>query len=160
MSTAPQLIEIVHGSPRDLPTVNAIIADAFDPRFGEAWTPSQCLGMIALPGVWFTIAWSGGRPAGFALARTVADEGELLLLAIVPAMRRRGIGTALLRAILHDARERGACKLHLEVRANNEAIKLYVAEGFHKIGQRSQYYRGNDGRLFDAHSYSRTIEQI
>ncbi|HSX55434.1 MAG TPA: ribosomal protein S18-alanine N-acetyltransferase [Sphingomonas sp.] len=157
MSTAPQLVEIVHGTPADIATLNAIMADAFDPRFGEAWTPSQCLGMIALPGVWFAIAWSGNRPAGFALARAVADEAELLLLAIRPAMRRRGIGTALLRSILADARERGADILHLEVRANNEAVRLYRNEGFEKIGERRDYYRGKDGKLFDAHTFSRKI---
>lgn len=158
MSSAPQIVEIVHGTPADIATLNAIMADAFDPRFGEAWTPSQSLGMIALPGVWFSIAWSGNRPAGFALARAIADEAELLLLAIRPAMRRRGIGTALLRSILADARERDADILHLEVRANNEAVRLYRNEGFEKIGERRDYYRGKDGKLFDAHTFSRKID--
>lgn len=157
MSSAPQLVEIVHGTPADIVTVNAIMADAFDPRFGEAWTPSQALGMIALPGVWLSIAWSGTRPAGFALARAVAGEAELLLLAIRPALRRRGIGTALLRSIVVDARERGADVLHLEVRSNNEAVRLYRSEGFEKIGERRDYYRGKDGKLFDAHTFSRRI---
>jgi ribosomal-protein-alanine N-acetyltransferase len=158
MSTAPQIVEIVHGTPADIATLNTIMADAFDPRFGEAWTPSQCLGMVALPGVWFSIAWSGNRPVGFALARTVADEAELLLLAIRPAARRSGIGTALLRSIVADAHERGADVLHLEVRANNEAVRLYRNEGFKKIGERRDYYRGNDGKLFDAHTFSKQID--
>lgn len=157
MSTAPQIVEIVHGTPADIATLNAIMADAFDPRFGEAWTPSQSLGMIALPGVWFSIAWSGNRPVGFALARAVADEAELLLLAIRPAARRSGIGTALVRSIAADAHERGADVLHLEVRANNEAVRLYRNEGFKKIGERRDYYRGNDGKLFDAHTFSKHI---
>ena len=50
MNSAPQLIEIVHGGATDLATVNAIMSEAFDPRFGEAWTPSQCLAHPALPG--------------------------------------------------------------------------------------------------------------
>ncbi len=157
MSSAPQPIEIVHGGPADMASVNAIIGEAFDPRFGEAWTPSQCLGMIALPGVWFALAWHGARPAGFALARTVLDEAELLLLAIRPAMRRRGIGAALLRSIMADARARGATSIHLEVRAGNEAVRLYRREGFEKMGERADYYRGKDGARFDAHSFSRSI---
>lgn len=152
-----QPIEIVHGGPADLATVNQLMSEAFEPRFGEAWTPGQCLGMIALPGVWFSIAWQDDRPAGFALARVVADEAELLLIGIAPAMRRRGVGTALLRSIVADARERGATALHLEVRANNDAIQLYRAEGFEKIGERRDYYRGKDGKLFDAHTFSRSI---
>lgn len=158
MSTAPCPIEIVHGRPADLRAVNAIISEAFDPRFGEGWTPSQCMGMLALPGVWFTLACIDGRPAGFALARTILNEGELLLLATLPTMRRRGIGGALLRAVMADARDRGADLLHLEVRANNEAVQLYRSAGFNKIGERRDYYRGNDGKLFDAHTFSRSLD--
>lgn len=157
MSSAPEAIEVVHGGPADLAAINSIMSEAFDPQFGEAWTPSQCLGMVALPGVWSSIAWLDERPAGFALARIVADEAELLLLAIRPAQRRRGVGTALLRATIGDARERGATTIHLEVRANNEAVKLYRSEGFEKIGERRDYYRGRDGKLFDAHTFSRDI---
>lgn len=158
MSTAPCPIEIVHGQPADLRAVNAIISEAFDPRFGEGWTPSQCMGMLALPGVWFTLACVDGRPVGFALARTILNEGELLLLATLPTMRRRGIGGALLRAVMADARDRGADLLHLEVRANNEAVQLYRSAGFNKIGERRDYYRGNDGKLFDAHTFSRSLD--
>ncbi|ODP37969.1 ribosomal protein S18-alanine N-acetyltransferase [Sphingomonas turrisvirgatae] len=155
--TADYPIEIVHGGPADLATVNALMREAFDPSFGEAWTPSQCLGMIALPGVWFSIAWLDAKPAGFALARTVADEAELLLIGIAPAMRRHGVGTALLRSVIADAQERGAVTVHLEVRANNDAVQLYRRQGFEKIGERRDYYRGKDGRLFDAHTFFRTI---
>ncbi|MBX3595904.1 GNAT family N-acetyltransferase [Sphingomonas sp.] len=158
MSGAPPLVEVVHGTPADLAHVNAIMAEAFDPRFGEAWTPSQVLGMVALPGVWVSIAWAGGQPAGFALARAVADESELLLLAIRPTMRRRGIGTVLLRSIIEDARDRAVERLHLEVRANNPAIHLYRAMGFDKVGERRDYYRGRDGNLFDAHSLSIRVD--
>lgn len=154
-SRAP--IEIVEGGTGDLAIVNQIMAQAFDPSFGEAWTPSQCLGMIALPGVWFNIASIDGQPAGFALARVVMDEAELLLIGILPSMRRRGIGSALLRSIVSDASDRGATKVHLEVRSNNEAIRMYREQGFTKIGERPNYYRGRDGKQFDAHSFARTI---
>jgi ribosomal-protein-alanine N-acetyltransferase len=158
MSTAPCPVDLVTASAADLAAVSAIMTDAFDPRFGEAWTPSQCLGMLSLPGVWLTIAQVAGTPAGFSLARTVLDEGELLLLATRPAMRRRGIGGALLRAVVDEARMRGAGMIHLEVRANNEAVALYRAEGFEKIGERRGYYRGNDGKIFDAHTFSKSLD--
>jgi ribosomal-protein-alanine N-acetyltransferase len=158
MSTAPLPIEIVHGTPADLRAVNALMTEAFDPRFGEAWTPSQCLGMLALPGVWFTLAWIDGEPVGFALARAVLDESELLLLAIHPKRRRRGIGRALLRSAIADARSRGATMMHLEVRANNDAVALYRNEGFRKIGERRGYYRGSDDKIFDAHTFSKMFD--
>ena len=57
------------------------------------------------------------------------DEAELLLIAVAPAARRRGVGAALLRAVIAEARGHGVTKLHLEVRAGNTAIQLYAAAG-------------------------------
>lgn len=158
MSTAPLPIEIVRGTPADLRAVNALMTEAFDPRFGEAWTPSQCLGMLALPGVWFTLARIDAEPVGFALVRAVLDESELLLLAIHPRQRRKGIGRALLRSAIADAGARGATMMHLEVRANNDAVALYRNEGFRKIGERRGYYRGSGDKIFDAHTFSKMFD--
>ena len=133
------------------------MAEAFDPRFGEAWTRSQCLGILAMPGVALTLARIDGRIAGFALARAILDEAELLLLATSPRYRRRGIGAALLRSVIAEARGRGVTRVHLEVRAGNEAIALYATHGFARVGERRGYYRGKTGQIFDAHSYALTL---
>ncbi|MDB5695818.1 MAG: ribosomal-protein-alanine acetyltransferase [Sphingomonas bacterium] len=142
------------GSPRDIDTVDALMEQAFDPRFGEGWTRAQCLGVLAMPGVRLLLAWLDDEPAGFALVRTVLDEVELLLLATVPAHRRRGVAATLLRALAGEARADGATRMHLEVRAGNDAAQLYLAQGFAKLGERRGYYRGRTGQLFDAHTYS------
>ena len=157
MSTTLNLIDLRTGRAADLGDVDTIMRDAFDPRFGEAWTPGQCAGVMAMPGVWLTIAEDHGKPVGFALARRIMDEAELLLLAVRPAARRRGIGRALLHSIVAECDLRRVAKLHLEVRAENEAIALYTAAGFAKIGERRDYYRGKNGKLFDALTYQRTI---
>lgn len=157
MSRMPAIIELRPGNAGDVPLIDRIMAAAFDPRFGEAWTQSQCIGMLTLPGVWLTIAEADGRPAGFALARVVADEAELLLLATVPELRGRGIGGALLRSVLDEARDASARRIHLEVRGNNEAIRLYRREGFAKVGERRDYYRSKDGVRHDAHSFARDL---
>lgn len=153
MSKRPTMIELSGGGTADLAVVEALMAEAFDPRFGEAWTRGQCLGIMALPGVWLTVATVAGHPAGFALARIIVDEAELLLLATAPAHRRRGVGAALLRAVIADARDKAAAAVHLEVRAGNEAAKLYQQAGFAKVGQRRDYYRGTSGQVSDAFTY-------
>jgi ribosomal-protein-alanine N-acetyltransferase len=150
-------IDLRAGQISDLPVIEAIMRSAFDPRYGEAWTGSQCAGVLAMPGVWLTIAEVGGAPAGFSMTRTIADESELLLLAVSPAYRRQGIGGALLRAAVGEAERRGAIYIHLEVRAGNPATELYRATGFEKIGERRGYYRGKDGKLFDAQTFRRAI---
>lgn len=151
------MIELRTGGVGDLAVVEAIMTEAFDPRFGEAWTRGQCLGILAMPGVWLTIADLDGKPAGFALSRGIADEAELLLLATRPAARRRGVAAALLRATIAQARTNGANRLHLEVREGNEAVKLYVAAGFAKVGERRNYYRGVSGQTYHALTYHRDI---
>ncbi|GAA4769454.1 ribosomal protein S18-alanine N-acetyltransferase [Stakelama sediminis] len=153
MSTRLRIANIRPGGEGDIPTVNQIMADAFDPQYGEAWTPSQCTGILALPGTWLSIAVLDDQPAGFALSRAIFDDAELLLLAVRPAMRRHGVGGALLRSVIQDCLSRGVETLHLEVRANNPATSLYHREGFTKVGERPKYYCGMNGKLFDAHSF-------
>lgn len=150
-------IALRSGGVADLMNVDRIMQAAFDPRFGEAWTHNQVLGLLAMPGVWLTIAEINDEPAGFALSRRVVDEAELLLLATVPHLRRRGVAAAVLRAVLGDARAQGASSVHLEVRDDNNAIKLYRSEGFMMVGRRSNYYRGHGGQTYDALTYRRTL---
>lgn len=154
MSTRLRIVELVTGTASDIGAEEQVMASAFDPRFGEAWTRSQLLGILGMPGVWLTLARVDGALAGFALARAIVDEAELLLLATAPSFRRQGVGSALVRSILTHARDRGAARVHLEVRAGNGAIDLYRAEGFTKCGERRGYYRGRTGQAHDAHSYS------
>lgn len=157
MSSAVTLVELRRGTTADLPTVDSIMREAFDPRYGEAWTRGQCLGIMAMPGVWLTMASIDGVSVGFALSRLLVDEVELLLLATRPARRRCGIGRALVASVIDTAREQHASRVHLEVRSGNDAIKLYAATGFHKVGERLDYYRGANGQLFDAMTFSRQI---
>jgi len=155
MATATVLLRA--GDARDVATVDALMSAAFDPRFGEAWTRNQCMGVLAMPGVRLILAFVDDRPAGFALARTVLDEAELLLIAVDPAERRGGVGGALLRAVIADAHMAGTRRLHLEVRAGNPAAMLYAQEGFARIGVRPGYYRGAGGEVHDAHTYARDL---
>ncbi|EXS71807.1 ribosomal-protein-alanine acetyltransferase [Sphingobium sp. Ant17] len=85
--------------------------------------------------------------------RSVLDECELLLLAVDPLWRGRGVGEALLRDSLIRARRRGITSMNLEVRSSNNAIKLYEKSGFEYVHRRPGYYRGNDGQLHDALSF-------
>jgi len=97
---ATRQVTLRTGDARDVALVDALMNAAFDPRYGEAWTRSQCLGVMAMPGVRLTLAFVDDEAAGFAMVRSVADEAELLLLAVDPAFRRRGVAGALLRAVI------------------------------------------------------------
>lgn len=142
-----------------LDPVMEVMNSAFDPGYGEAWNETQAMSMLAMPGAWLSLARIDGRPAGFALNRQIADEAELLLLAVLPDYRRRGVAMALIdrsRAILRD---RNGIRLHLEVRHNNPAIELYKKAGFEQIGRRPGYYRSLDGQIHDALTLSCTLTE-
>jgi ribosomal-protein-alanine N-acetyltransferase len=157
MTTLLRHVELATGAPADVTAVERVMTAAFDSRFGEAWTRTQVLGGLAMPGVTLLLARVGEATVGFSLTRRVLDEAELLLIAVIPDARRRGVGAALLRGVIAEARGAGAAKLHLEVREGNPAIQLYTAAGFAKTGERRAYYRGRDGRAHDAHSYALTL---
>ena len=148
-------LEISVGSLADLPRVMDVMEAAFDTRYGEAWTASQCAGLLPMPGVWLTLARDQDELVGFSLARVVAGEAELLLLAVRPDTRRRGIGKSLVEHFHGAALSRGADRLHLEVRDGNAAVKLYENSGFTIVGRRRRYYSGGQGELYDALSLSR-----
>jgi len=70
-------------------------------------------------------------------------EAQILNLSVVPDARREGIGRALLRHFIDDARNIRVEQLFLEVRASNvAAIGLYESEGFTPIARRVSYYPG------------------
>ena len=83
------------------------------------------------------LAWLGDEPIGVAVSflgfSTFAARPLLNLhdLAVTPAARGRGVGRKLLEALESVARERGCCKLTLEVlEKNRRAKRLYEEFGF------------------------------
>jgi ribosomal-protein-alanine acetyltransferase len=88
------------------------------------------------------IASADGAVCGFLLTRIAADEMEILNLAVELARRRSGIGSILLDAAMNWARQNRVSKVHLEVRASNQAaLHFYEAHGFRQAARRSNYYR-------------------
>ena len=157
-ATSSAELQLATGGSSDLDSVIQVMNSAFDERFGEAWTRSQCAGILPMPGVKLVVARFGdGRPAGFALYRTIASEAELLLLAVSPEFRRRGIGRMLLDQFLDHARDRGVSRVHLEVREGNPAVIMYRSAGFSLAGRRPKYYHGRFGGEYDALTLSRDV---
>lgn len=151
-------VQLAPGTSRDLDSVIAIMDAAFDERFGETWTRSQCAGILPMPGVKLVLARLGdGTAAGFSLFRTVSTDAELLLLGVSPQFRKRGIGRMLLDHFIGQARDNGSSRVHLEVRDGNPAVHMYRSAGFSCVGRRRKYYRGRTGGEFDALTFSREL---
>jgi [ribosomal protein S18]-alanine N-acetyltransferase len=143
----------------DLDRILAIMDAAFDPAWGEAWTRRQVSDSLAFAHTRYSFVFGGDaagteEPVGFAMTRAAPGEEELLLVAVVPQCRGRGLGETLVRRAIADARARRAERLFLETRHNNPAIGLYRRIGFEPVGVRKDYYNAADGKKLDAITFA------
>lgn len=130
----------------DVVALAAVHAAAFD----SPWPPEAFADLLASPGV-FALAAIDKTPVGLILMRAIADEAEVLTLAVSPAHRRLGAGAALLQAGLDLAAAAGAETAFLEVASDNAAaLALYTAAGFAPAGRRAGYYARSSGPAMDA----------
>ena len=88
---------------------------------------------------------------GFVISRIVADEAEILSVAVEPARRGRGHSRQLLAIHLGHLAGRGVRRVFLEVEENNQpAVRLYERAGFATVGRREQYYASESGAKLNA----------
>ena len=122
------------------------LAEIHAESFAEPWT-AQALGdLLAMPGA-FAFQLAGG----FVLVRAAAGEAEILTLAVRPALRRQGVGAALVCSAAEHAHRLGAAQIFLEVAVGNAAARgLYKGLGFAEVGRRKGYYALRDGNFEDA----------
>jgi len=81
------------------------------------------------------------RVVGYANFYLIANEVQILNVAVAPESRKRGYAATLLTHAIAFLAQRGADEYFLEVReSNDEAMRLYQRLGFKKIGIRKRYY--------------------
>ncbi len=98
--------------------------------------------------------------AGLAVAGRPGDfEASVHTIGVHPDHQGRGIGTALLRALLERADELAA-PVFLEVRTDNEpALALYDKHGFTRVGLRKRYYQPSGADAYTMMRPARSPEQ-
>ncbi|WP_062206582.1 GNAT family N-acetyltransferase [Streptomyces sp. NBRC 109706] len=114
------------------------LADPKIAHYVTGWPGPGDFGVIAEDG-------STGAPVGAAWARPlpatdpgyghVAPDVPELTLGVLPAFRRRGVGGALLDALLARAGREGVARLSLSVEDGNAAVSLYRSRGFVTVGR-------------------------
>lgn len=134
-------ITLRNATPDDVEAILAVEQDSPEAAGWEAadyvsaLADQQTLCLVAEDRVW-------ERVTGFLLGRMVADELEILNLAVRRDYRRQGIGRRLLGETLARAQFESARKCWLEVRAANQAARdFYRALGFSEGSRRRRYYR-------------------
>ena len=118
-------------------------ADAWhiDMFLEELTHPTRTYYMLELPvenpegdeGSWRTIGYCG--------TMVVADTADVQTIGVLPEYEGHGFGRAMLEQMHERAREQGAERILLEVRADNpRAQRLYERNGYRAIHVRRGYY--------------------
>ena len=133
------VLSIRRAGPEAAGTIAALHAQSFP----DGWSAASIARLIGGPGGFALIAALDGRDAGFALLQCVPPESELLSIGVDPALRRAGLGRALLQRAAKDLTLAGGDLMFLDVAADNDAaLALYRALGFQDISRRLRYYGG------------------
>jgi ribosomal-protein-alanine N-acetyltransferase len=134
-----------------LEPAHALIASALHrASFELPWSAEEFAKLLEQPGV-AGLMWTGAEPQGFILIRAVADEAEILTLAVAPEFRRRGVAESLLDEAARMLRAGGTHRLFLEVADDNTPARaLYEKHGFVATGRRAKYYERASAARVDA----------
>ena len=126
----------------DMPGIMALEQRLFPE---DAWTPDMFAAEFAQPAArrLYLVAEEGTTLIGYAgMMFTGGSQADVVTLAVDPARWGEGTGTALLMALIDEAKKRGYEEVLLEVRKDNpRARQLYLRHGFAEIGIRRGYYQ-------------------
>jgi ribosomal-protein-alanine N-acetyltransferase len=121
--------------------LDAVLTIAQDSPEAANWSRESYRELLRQSGAVGLVWEDSGAVVGFLIGRVVADQAEILNLAVEKDRRRRGGATALLIAALGDFHARGAQSVFLEARDSNAAaIAFYLNAGFEISGRRRAYY--------------------
>jgi len=139
--TRSTVLEIRRLSYSDLPQVIAVERRAFP----TPWSLAMFVLELSKPSGVCLVAVRDGAIVGHLVCSRYDTVWHLMNVAVDPALRRRGIATALLSELLARIDDgSGSAQLTLEVRPTNAgAIALYERFGFRSAGTRPRYYQDN-----------------
>jgi len=130
-------------SSRDAAAVAALHAASFR----RGWSEQEVEGLLTDRHVFAHRAMAGSALVGFIMSRLVADEAEILSVAVAASRQGRGLAREMLALHLRRLAGLGAHAVFLEVDEHNmAAIRLYRRAGFREISRRSNYYPTVDGK--------------
>lgn len=136
----PALVRITLMTPADIPAVLTIENESHLEPWGKESFLSE---MERAHSQLWTARRTRGDDAvlGYICFWIVADELQILNLAVAVRCRRQGIGRRLLHQAMLLGDAAGVRVAVLEVRKSNAAArKLYAGMGFQSVGERPDYY--------------------
>jgi ribosomal protein S18 acetylase RimI-like enzyme len=141
---SPADVTIEQASLRDLNALRRVEQVCF-PK--DAWPLMDLIGVLTFPGVVRLKAVNGKEMVGFIAGDIRRLEGVawIATVAVLPAYRGQGIGSALLQSCEEKITMK---RIRLCVRMSNDtAIRLYERFGYERVGEWSRYYQDGESAL-------------
>ena len=144
---------------RDARPIARLSRDCIEQGLGWRWTEARVRFCMRHPAINVAVAREGDALAGFGIMEYGDEEAHLLLFAVHPRHRRKGVGAALVRWLETTALVAGIGLVRLEARVDNPAARgFYRALGYTEVGVISAFYRSReDDRREDAVSIAKDL---
>jgi ribosomal-protein-alanine N-acetyltransferase len=127
----------------DAGAIARLSRDAIEHGLEWSWTPARVMRSLRDHATNVVVARHGPALQGFGIMKYGDEDAHLMLLAVVPARRRAGVGSALLAWLDATARAAGMGNIQLEMRrSNGEARAFYAHHGYADCGLLPAYYQG------------------
>ena len=131
----------------DAPTIAAMSRDYIERGLDWRWRVPAIEHLIASPSTVVLCARArsatGKVIVGFGIMQYTLEEAHLILLAVLPRVRRRGLARALLAWLEKTAVVAGVGKIKLEVRERNSGARtFYRNQGYESGRLIPRYYDG------------------
>ena len=124
------------------------IQDIFTSDFDSFWNPSILKQELLCDNSYFIVAKNKSEIIGFAGFKALLDTADLMNIVVKKSYRNQGIGSLLLKELMHLFYSFSLSSLYLEVNENNfPAIRLYQKFGFKKIDVRKNYYPNHQNAI-------------
>ena len=137
--------EIRLARPADATRIATMSRDYIEEGLGWGWTPARVAHSIRDRATNVAIAHAGADLAGFGIMQYSDDDAHVLLFAVRPEYRRRGIGSKLLAWFETTANAAGIELIFLEARMSNVGARaFYAASGYRELVVLPKYYRNSE----------------
>ena len=136
-------VDIRLAHPADAAAIASLSRSEIESGLSWSWRPERVRKAIADPDTNVVVAMEGDLLLGFGIMIYRDETAHLCLFAVQPALRRRGIGSAILTWLERVAQVAGVRKLGLEARNDNAvALAFYRHRGYRRATIVEGMYQG------------------
>ena len=138
-------LELGYARLADADAISLLSRDSVEHGLGWTYRADRIARYVRDPDAVVLAARLHRQLAGFAIMQFGDERAHLVLMAVAPAFRRRGVGRRMLAWLGESAQVAGVMSIHVELRAENHAAHaLYRAAGFAESLRIPGYYRGRE----------------